>query len=701
MDLSSNIRNPSFISEDRDPIVGGQPIGSDGGASSSARLCKRCLNADFTKIFRPHNTGITISGNNFGSLQIRRTTSLNVKLIAVKVDDMGEVTGGSWTFASCLRETRCSFCQFLIHIMRRLYHLEGGRDYITTTNGNLHLVNVEFSPFQDGLGDGIGKEIGVTFHNTTGGTSSPPSELVEPYLIQPLQLSSSPGEGNAGYAREIPDKLNIKLLLEWKKLCTTKHRDGCEKLEITQPLKAIRLINVNKECLELFPNGSDPQYAAISYPWGKIMTPTDTPPSLSKDTLEAWSSCRALSENPLPKTDRRLPRTILDAIKVTKGLGIPYLWVDSLCIVQDSEEFNQQIDQMHVIYHRATVTIIAAAGRDCKAGLTGISRPRPDATSQLKADVISCQVAATPKFAFSSLLASYWMSRGWTLQEDFFSRRKIYFLEDIVIFKCSKAHWREDVIWESNENSGFFVEGSPEYSIGSLMTLVKHTNITKAFEGILNDYLCRSFTKPEDILRGFTGIIHFMAETCGMGQFFYGLPKRDFYNSICWDHRNKGYTKTRRNGFPSWSWAGWLWTDCSNGSGSIRPEIRCLSPRVGLRPILQFWALHDSKHDYGFTRPEIGCLHSVHANILDQSRGWNILDHLRFWVQEQAMGPANIYYQHDHFVSPCLDEINSYIKKHDLDVPEYSIAFSTSYSILPVVKEDSTPNGKYLGDFAG
>ena len=53
---------------------------------------------------------------------------------------------------------------------------------------------------------------------------------------------------------------------------------------------------------------------------------------------------------------------------------------------------------MHFIYRRATVTIIAAAGRDCEAGLTGISRQRPKTVSQLKVDVVFCKVAATPKF---------------------------------------------------------------------------------------------------------------------------------------------------------------------------------------------------------------------------------------------------------------------------------------------------------------
>ena len=101
-------------------------------------------------------------------------------------------------------------------------------------------------------------------------------------------------------------------------------------------------------------------------------------------------------------------------------------------------------------------------------------------------------------------------------------------------YKCSEAHWRGDVIWESNERSGFFIRGSPEYTIGSVMILVKSASITDAFEGILDGYLCCSFSRPENILNGFTGIIHFMAKTYKMGGFFHGLPKKNFHNGICW-----------------------------------------------------------------------------------------------------------------------------------------------------------------------
>jgi hypothetical protein len=58
-----------------------------------------------------------------------------------------------------------------------------------------------------------------------------------------------------------------------------------------------------------------------------------------------------------------LPRTIRDALEVTLSIGYRFLWVDSLCIVQDDDEDRDlQIDMMDEIYSNATLTIAAGTG---------------------------------------------------------------------------------------------------------------------------------------------------------------------------------------------------------------------------------------------------------------------------------------------------------------------------------------------------
>lgn len=110
---------------------------------------------------------------------------------------------------------------------------------------------------------------------------------------------------------------------------------------------------------------------------------------------------------------------VQDTFILAKKLGIPHLWVDSLCIIHDDERSRkQQIDQMHVIYHRSAMTIVAAAGRDSNAGLVSLSRARTMATPQYVANVGPFPVVATSISTYSDLLATHWRSRGWTLQEE-------------------------------------------------------------------------------------------------------------------------------------------------------------------------------------------------------------------------------------------------------------------------------------------
>ncbi|KAF4629490.1 hypothetical protein G7Y89_g8656 [Cudoniella acicularis] len=96
------------------------------------------------------------------------------------------------------------------------------------------------------------------------------------------------------------------------------------------------------------------EYVALSYCWGgpQLMT--------TKDTLQANMAGIAL---------HTLSQTIQDAIHITRKLGVRYLWVDALCIVQDDEASQlKEIDQMGKIYSNAALTISAASAAHATDG---------------------------------------------------------------------------------------------------------------------------------------------------------------------------------------------------------------------------------------------------------------------------------------------------------------------------------------------
>ncbi|KAG6364259.1 hypothetical protein INS49_005858 [Diaporthe citri] len=102
-------------------------------------------------------------------------------------------------------------------------------------------------------------------------------------------------------------------------------------------------------------NDSEP-YAALSYCWGQ------------DQLMKTTSANKAEVEHGIPISS--LPKTIADAIRIARELGIKLLWVDSLCLVQDEEhELAKEIARMHHYYGNAYFTISAATASSCSEGL--------------------------------------------------------------------------------------------------------------------------------------------------------------------------------------------------------------------------------------------------------------------------------------------------------------------------------------------
>jgi hypothetical protein len=145
---------------------------------------------------------------------------------------------------------------------------------------------------------------------------------------------------------------------QWIENCSSFHLH-CSIIERSAALPT-RVINVgssssNQQNLFLTQRASG-AYIALSYCWGRKAQPLVT----SISNVE--SLCLDIPSS-------SLPQTIKDAIALTRKLCFKYLWVDSLCIIQDSDTDKAcEINNMGKIYESAAVTIIAASAKDCHDG---------------------------------------------------------------------------------------------------------------------------------------------------------------------------------------------------------------------------------------------------------------------------------------------------------------------------------------------
>ncbi|KAI0325489.1 HET-domain-containing protein [Cubamyces sp. BRFM 1775] len=206
------------------------------------------------------------------------------------------------------------------------------------------------------------------------------------------------------------------------------------------------------------------QYVALSYVWGG-----DQPHRTRKSNLASY-----MREGIDPAT---LPQTIQDAIRVTRALGVRFLWLDSLCIIQDSEEDkHREVASMCDVYRHAYVTIDAARAASVVEGFLhdgraldpdamyalpficpdledrGLEAPRvtpADRVAHLGTLYLSrempgsadrTRIRATKRDTRTDAMelseASETGRRGWCLQESLLSPRFLVFTSETLQLRC-------------------------------------------------------------------------------------------------------------------------------------------------------------------------------------------------------------------------------------------------------------------------
>jgi hypothetical protein len=313
------------------------------------------------------------------------------------------------------------------------------------------------------------------------------------------------------------------------------------------------LIDVNLNCL-VGPVRDTP-YVALSYVWGSVpqlMCTTETLLGLQR-------------ESSLSIDNDKIPRTIRDAMLLCKQLQYRYLWVDSLCIVQDSPRKHELIRQMNKIYHDAEFSIIAAAGLDAGAGLPGLSTTER-AVRQKTVETQGLTLASTLPSFDSAVNSSTWNCRSWTLQERILSQKKLIFSHEQIYFECEHGRMTEDFCADTHD---YKVELHKPWQddIRYTIKLPGKSNLD-IYCDMVKEYTKRSLSYEEDIIAAFEGISNELSEHLFCGNpFLLGIPLPVLDIGLLWQPASK--LRRRRKGqfsaegqvdylFASWSWAGWI-----------------------------------------------------------------------------------------------------------------------------------------------
>ncbi|MCJ1465672.1 hypothetical protein MMC07_004291 [Pseudocyphellaria aurata] len=164
-------------------------------------------------------------------------------------------------------------------------------------------------------------------------------------------------------------------------------------------------------------------WAALSHCWGKTVT--------IKLTLATYKErIQGISMAALPKNFR-------DAIAVTRMLGIQYLWIDSLCIIQDStEDWLQESAKMGEIYKNSLITIAATNAKESTAGFLG--KRQAEVRCDLQYEYMRFPVYIRPRiewYGFMDIVGPL-NHRAWVLQERLLAPRILHFGGQQIMWQC-------------------------------------------------------------------------------------------------------------------------------------------------------------------------------------------------------------------------------------------------------------------------
>ena len=266
----------------------------------------------------------------------------------------------------------------------------------------------------------------------------------------------------------------------------------------------------------------------------------------------------------------QLPRTLQDAITICRSLKVPFLWVDTLCIIQDDDrDRSQQIAQMPQIYRNGYITIAAASASDASKGFLH-KRYSPNSETPAFTLPYVCPNSERGDITIFSLdrdsNSNPLDTRAWTLQERLLSPRMLEFSEHQVRWLCrgslDKPGWTNGWVMMIESDSSMKNILPREvfnrvFDIARLATQVDdETNLrgTKLdWYSLIETYTYRKLTRPTDRILALSGLAKEYSAALD-DEYLAGIWRKSLLTELLWSVRGTTYPAPTSFQGPSWSW---------------------------------------------------------------------------------------------------------------------------------------------------
>ncbi len=319
-------------------------------------------------------------------------------------------------------------------------------------------------------------------------------------ITQSPEADDSPIPTAKSISGDTGSDTSFKTALGWLEECLKTHRTLCPLIAGPDgpPKLPTRVIDVGTPIRLIQTNKSRGHYACLSHCWGKIqpLRTTIKPNTFEKHLEEIrWE---------------QLPKTFQEAIQVTRNFGIQYLWIDSLCIIQDDpEDWKIEAAQMAEVYQNAVITFAGSASTGHSQGLfrkadhDHVDRSLFDRTPLEGLEKIRKR---KPLSHDSNDLPL--MHRGWVFQERLLSSRYLHFGQNELLWECMERQICECGGLDFEERSRFtWLAPKNRLHPNSLRIMNSMPwTIPKAWQAAVSDYSRTNLSHPSDILLAVSGI---------------------------------------------------------------------------------------------------------------------------------------------------------------------------------------------------
>lgn len=291
-----------------------------------------------------------------------------------------------------------------------------------------------------------------------------------------------------------------------------------------------------------------PEYFTLSHCWGG-----KSPVTLISAHVEEFKSSIPFHS---------LSRTFQEAIRIVRNLRYDYIWIDSLCIIQDStEDWNRESEIMGDIYRNAICTIAAT---DSFNGDQGCFRQRytlRNRTCQIwrneeQGVFVDIQETTAVERYRREVNSGPLNLRAWVLQERVLSARVLHYAATSVYWDCEEAHLSDSgrqIDNEQNQLSWGFNDG--DLRLFKKLDFTDAENFANRWQSSVEKYSDMKLTVSTDRFIAFRGIIKYAEEMTKL-RCIYGLWKENLMAHMLWRVGDAVATTSKRLGKtnPSWSW---------------------------------------------------------------------------------------------------------------------------------------------------